>query len=470
MNGQLEQSFSDFKALLSLWASAYKCAVISYVGVKTPQGPRILFGRVLLEPNRAMAGETVFRFETEHVVAARFVSNTTLTEINAFLDKASQGEILAVDETQLSIQADGDFSAYFSPVHHPFVSEGPRLPCLQVSGIPKHRLLTSVTDSRVLDWELKAAEAPFDNLDELLSQCELPTQSQMGDSTMLEIVAKTPTMIVGTSAITEGSAAIECHLAADLDAAKLRLGYKVFHKDSVSRESINGSTLDWRQEGDIKVGTIRVPVEDASLLQAFVSYSGVSHHQWWVTDPLKTLNPRHAIHRVFDSDLEILKKLLLSPETDKSQMFETGVSTLFSILGFSVCNYGRAPKLQDGPDIIAIAPSGNVGVVECTVGLLDRNDKLKKLVQRSMLIRQRLDHANYSYLQVQSVIVTPLARQEVAADLETAGKHEIAIICKEEIEEMLSRISLLPDADKIFQDLKSLIPNTGQESLFGSEP
>ena len=120
---------------------------------------------------------------------------------------------------------------------------------------------------------------------------------------------------------------------------------------------------------------------------------------------------------MFDSDLEILKKLLLSPENDKSQMFELGVSTLFSLLGFSVCNYGRAPKLQDGPDVIAIAPSGNVGVVECTVGLLDRNDKLAKLVQRSMLIRQKLDHANYSYLQLQAVIVTPLARQEVAAKL-----------------------------------------------------
>lgn len=463
-----EQSLFDFEALISLWINAYRCADVSYVGVKTSQGPLLLFGRVFLQPMRAEIAETAFHFETAHVFAARFVSTATPADIKSFLEHASNGEILAVDGTYISIQKDRDFSTNFSPIHHPFVSEGPRLPCLRISGTSKHQLFASVADSRVLDWELKAAEVPFDNLDELLNQCGLPTP--MGDLTTLEILANTPAMIVDTSAITETNAVIDCHLAADLDVAKLRLGYKVFHKDSVSRESVNGSKLDWREERDLKVGNFRMAVGDASLLQVFVSYSGVSQHQWWVTDPLKTLNPRHAIHQVFDSDLEILKKLLLSPEIEKSQMFETSVSTLFSLLGFSVCNYGRAPKLQEGPDIIAIAPSGNVGVVECTVGLLDRNDKLAKLVQRSMLIRQKLDHANYSYLQLQAVIVTPLARQEVAANLEMAGKHEIAVICKEEIEEMLSRISLLLDADKAFQDLKSLIPNAGQASLFGNTP
>ena len=87
-----------------------------------------------------------------------------------------------------------------------------------------------------------------------------------------------------------------------------------------------------------------------------------------------------------------------------------------------------------------------------------------------MLIRQKLDHADYGYLQLQAVIVTPLERQAVAANLETAGRHEIAVICKEEIEEMLKQASLPLDADKAFQDLKSLVPNAGQASLFGNTP
>lgn len=468
MDSYQEQQFSHFESLLSLWKDAYQCAVISYVGLKTAQGSRLLFGRVLLEPTRTGVSETPFRFETEHLIAARFLSGATPTDIQSFLVKARNGEIPSIDsETSVPIQPDGNLSTIFSPIHHPFVSEGPRLPSLRVSGASRHNLTVSVADSRVLDWELKAAETPFDNLDELLAQCNLPTQMQMGDSTTLEIVAKSPVIISEASIITGSDAVIECRLATELDVAKLRLGYKVLQKDSIARKSVDGSKLDWRQEGDIKVGTYRVTVGDASLLQAFVSYAGISHHQWWVTDPEERLNPRYAIHQVFDGDLDILSRMLLKPDSDKSQMFETAMSTLLSLLGFSVSNYGRAPKLQDGPDIIAVAPSGNTAVVECTIGLLDRNDKLAKLVQRTMLIRKQLDQVGYGLLQLQAVIVTPLSREEVAANLETAGKHDIAVVCKEELEEMLKQISLPLNPDKRFQDSKSLIPNAGQESLFG---
>ena len=378
MDSYQEQQFSHFESLLSLWKDAYQCAVISYVGLKTAQGARLLFGRVLLEPTRTGVSEIPFRFETEHLIAARFLSGATPTDVQSFLVKARNGEIPSIDsETSIPIQPDGNLSIFFSPIHHPFVSEGPRLPSLRVSGASRHNLTVSVADSRVLDWELKAAETPFDNLDELLAQCNLPTQMQMGDSTTLEIVAKSPVLISAASAITGSDAVIECRLAIALDIGKLRLGYKILHKESIERKSVSGSELNWRQDGDIKVGTYRTPVGDASLLQAFVSYAGVSHHQWWVTDPQKRLNPRHAIHQVFDEDLELLRRMLLKPETDKPYVFENAVATLLYLLGFSVSNYGRIPKLQKGPDIIAISPAGHVGVVECTVGLLDENDKLR---------------------------------------------------------------------------------------------
>ncbi|MBI5920785.1 MAG: hypothetical protein HY847_03945 [Betaproteobacteria bacterium] len=200
MDSYQEQQFSHFESLLSMWEGAYQCAVISYVGLKTAQGLRLLFGRVLLEPTHAGVSDTTFRFETEHLIAARFVSSATPTDIKSFLEKARNGEILTIDgAASLSIQVDGNLSTSFSPIHHPFVSEGPRLPSLRISGTSRHNLITSVTDSRALDWELKAAEAPFDNLDELLNQCNLPTQMQMGDSTTLEVVAKSPVLISDTS-------------------------------------------------------------------------------------------------------------------------------------------------------------------------------------------------------------------------------------------------------------------------------
>jgi hypothetical protein len=201
-------------------------------------------------------------------------------------------------------------------------------------------------------------------------------------------------------------------------------------------------------------------------LQALLSYDRVSLHQWWIIDPKKHLNPRHAIHQVFDQDLEVLKKMLLKPEPDKPYAFEGAISTLLTLLGFSVSNYGRIPKLQKGPDIIAIAPSGHIGVIECTVGILSENDKLAKLVQRTKLIKEKLTEAGYGQLQLQPAIVTPLSKEEVTADLAIAGEHGIAVVCKENLEGALNLVSLQPNADRMFEEVKSLIPALGQQSLF----
>ena len=82
MNSPQEKDFFNFENLLRLWAGAYQRAVVSYVGLKTPQGPRLLFGRVFLEPTRAGVSDTAFKFETDHLVAARFATNATLADVD----------------------------------------------------------------------------------------------------------------------------------------------------------------------------------------------------------------------------------------------------------------------------------------------------------------------------------------------------------------------------------------------------
>jgi len=46
--------------------------------------------------------------------------------------------------------------------------------------------------------------------------------------------------------------------------------------------------------------------------------------------------------------------MLLTPETDKPYAFEGAVATLLGLLGFSVANYGRIPKLQKGPMVTTV--------------------------------------------------------------------------------------------------------------------
>jgi hypothetical protein len=291
---------------------------------------------------------------------------------------------------------------------------------------------------------------------------------QMGESTTLEIVARTPAVVGLNSAINGTEAVIECRVAKALDAGKLRLGYRMFQKDQqIVRASVTGDSFGWRDDKDLKVAFHRIGIGEASVVQAFLSYDRVALHQWWVTDPKTHLNPWQAIHQIFDQDLELLKKMLLKPETDKPYAFEGAVSTLLTLLGFSVANYGRIPKLQKGPDIIAVTPSGHVGIVECTVGLINENDKLAKLVQRTALIKDKLADARYGHLQIQPAIVTPLSREEVAADLPLAGSHGLAVVCKENIETALSQVVFPPNADRVFQDAKKLVPaSSEQASLF----
>jgi len=129
----------------------------------------------------------------------------------------------------------------------------------------------------------------------------------------------------------------------------------VFQKSGkIDRGSTTGDRFQWQDENDLRLASHRVPVREAPLLQAFLSYGRASLHHWWVTDPQKHLNPRHAIHQVFDQEQEILRRMLLTPETDKPYAFEGAVSTLLGLLGFSVANYGRIPKLQKGPMVTTV--------------------------------------------------------------------------------------------------------------------
>jgi len=209
-----------------------------------------------------------------------------------------------------------------------------------------------------------------------------------------------------------------------------------------------------------------ITVGEAPMLRAYLSYDGTLLHRSLISDPAKRLNPRCATHESIDSTLDVLKDMLLTPGKD-STAFEGAVSTLLTLLGFSAGYYGWLPRLQDGPDIIAFTSSGHVAVVECTIGLPNLKDKLAKLVQRTRLIERKLTDAGYASLQVQSIIVTPLSREELTVGLDDAKKHGIAVVCKSNLEDALSQIALPLDADRFFQHLKRSLPASGLQSLFG---
>jgi hypothetical protein len=455
-------NFDEFSALISRWQDAYACAVYSYVGVKMPNANRLLCGKIRFELNQPVMNEEAFTFETEHYIAGRSVKKITANDVINAVAKAKVGRIDGFDEVvSLAAMDSRPYDEYLHPVAYPFISS------LRISGVSRHQLLRAISFPP-LDSELKVADVPFDTMDELLIYCGLPAFTQ-ADQTFLELVAPSPGIIAADSIIENDEALIKIQTGNKLDVAKFRIGHRIFQKNQkMTRTSVKGEKLKWHEENNLMITTHRVPVGDAPVLEAYLSYDNIFLAQRLITNPKKQLNVRHEIYKISDPNLELLKEMLLKPEkdrSDKAETFERAISILLNLLGFSVASYGLIPKLQNGVDIIASTPSKDIAVIECTIGFLNQKDKLAKLARRTQLIK---DKAGDDSIQVLPVIVTQLSRKEIEAHLAEAGNLGITVICREELENALNQIPLPPVPDQFFQGLKRLIPGSDSDSSFGN--
>ncbi|MEW6409741.1 MAG: hypothetical protein AB1488_06470 [Nitrospirota bacterium] len=464
MNDYLDKNAVDeFSDILSHWIDVYKWQNCSYVAIKSPTGPKLVFGRIILETSLYKDSITDFYLETQSIIAQHEILSAEPNNIDKRLLEAKEG-LATYSKHAFNLKNKSgelpDFTCY--PIYHPAISYGPRLPSLIIRERERHAILTM--NLRLLDWELRSADQPFDSIEDLLAYMGFPVLSQMGDFATLEIVARTPTNISDKSIINNNNSTIIVNVSQDLDATKIKVGCKVFNKDGIKRFSVNGEKIRWTDNKDSLIGEYNHTVEDASWLQAFLSYEGLALHSWYVSDPQKQTNPRYSIHNLFDEKHDILQKFLLQAGYT-SENFEDGVALLLNTLGFSIFHYGQIPKLKDGPDIIAFTPMGNIAVIECTIGLLDKEDKLAKLIQRTVLIKEKLKSAGFGHFSIQPIIVSKLPRTEVTGHLEEAGKHGIAVVCKEELNELLNRITSCPDPEGLFQEASRLIPKSEQLSL-----
>jgi hypothetical protein len=123
--------------------------------------------------------------------------------------------------------------------------------------------------------------------------------------------------------------------------------------------------------------------------------------------------------------------------------------------GFSAIHLGENGT-TDAPDVIAVAPSGQVVVVECTTGGLRTDGKLQKLVDRTLEIRQQLADSNLGYLRVLPVMVTTRPREEVEQDLPDFERRGILVASQEDLRTSLDETLALQDGDQVFQRLENL--------------
>lgn len=469
MQLRFSEELDSFLEFISPWIAAYRWATISYVGFNGPEGPVLLMGRILLEPSRTSVENARFSFASNSLVASHALIEQDAGKLEELISHCREGSIPRIEEDKwIGLDNKIDGRAHFNSIRPPRASDALlelRFPTVVITGGNKGEVFKDV-DPFLLNWELSASSTPFQDFNELLAACGFPTWQNWGDFTGIEIVAKPPTMISESSQMNEGEAVIECRLASNLDLEALRIGYKMVRGGKVERGVVTGPPSEVRQDGDVQVATYRRPTGTAPFLQLFANYGGVAHHRWWIGDASKAPNLRQIVHAAFDPQSELLREMLLEPDRSKPYAFENAVATLLHLLGFSAVGYGHIPKLQDGPDVLAMTMQGHVLAVECTVGLLNKNDKLSKLTQRVTVVRRALEEAGHAAFRIQAAIVTPLSREEVSADLEFAGKHGIAVVCREDLERALIQALQAPDSDSAFDDICGLVPPEGRQGTF----
>jgi hypothetical protein len=175
---------------------------------------------------------------------------------------------------------------------------------------------------------------------------------------------------------------------------------------------------------------------------------------------------RKAVYEIFDPGLAILKSFLYGEGREVARDFEKGFSFLANLLGFAIVPLSVLPQLTNGPDVIVSTPNENIAVVECTIRHLDQDNKLAKLVSRTNLLTEKLRTLGHGHLKVQPVTVSLLTRAELQAELDEAGKNNVAVLTKEDLQMLITDAIVFPKAEELFARLTEYIPRqsppTGQ--------
>ena len=449
-----------FKALIRPWQETYEAAIYAYVALKTSSGLKLLTGRVqwVTMPSNIAVDE--LRFDSEHIVARRGVTSAALCPVDQSIEQALQGKMPAMDyDVALPIRDGGSLNVTFNPFYPPWISSGPRASTLIVTG-EAARDLYAISD---LEWELRSSSVPFHSLGDLCDECGIPERFQYSNQTMLQLIAEAPGHISEQSRFEKGKVEIVCAVGKRTDPARWRVGYKISDLHAVMhRGSCEGSECQWTTDGEERRGVCYPPVKEALIVQAYLSYDGVGVHDFKISDPTGYANVRYKVYEAVAGDIGVLENMLEGGGTKKNDAdaFEAGVALLLGLLGFSLLPFTMSHVLRDAPDLVVLSENGNILVVECTIGPLDNKGKLGKLAQRALDIRNALEASGASMPEIQTVMMSLVSRESASGDMENAGKANIAVLCTEDIQELLQMVPSAPDADKVFDHIKARIPIT----------
>jgi len=449
-----ERALHDFEAAIAGYPSTM-IAYLTYIArIAEPQS-HIVKARMTFH---GASTELVPKlFVSDQIVAQRF----TLADLGLMpsdvIKHALEGKVITPQgEFALLPQVTGSFAATFIPLHPEVLAQQTRTGVLQIRGTDQ----ADHWQNPLLDWSLRSAVIPYDNLNEL--SIDFGIGAIIERSAIVEAVAGSIVAVDLSNEVTGETAKIGVLATKGLDRSQISIGYRVLDKNNVvARETIVGDDLEWIDEETRDVGSTQIPVPAASLVNCYARYKGVTYHSGFIVDPLLAQNPRRSAFERFDPELKDLTELLKTKEKRRSRDLESAVACLLWMLGFNTCHLGGTKVLQDGPDILGMTAEGHLIVVECTIGMLKADSKMPKLLSRTVAVRDQLAKSGHTHLRVLPVMVTTLSREEIASETGDAASNGVFVIAGDDFQQAIGRTLIPPHADRLFveaeQSLQGLL-------------
>jgi hypothetical protein len=317
------------------------------------------------------------------------------------------------------------------------------------------REMGGFADPQQIDWELRASDPPYLALTELLQEFGLPP---LGTHGTFEVYHSPPVAIDRERSYLCGTVlSISIRLEKGLCIEDAQLGVVAMKAGETSvRKTFRACELTWTRDGEIQLGTIKYAVPSGRAVQSIAVFKGVAFHYWWVLDPLQIPNTRKAVYEVIDPDVAILRDFMTaSGSKGSARDLESAVAWLLWMLGFSVAQLGTNTRTQDAVDILAVTPTGNFALVECTTGVISTDKKVANLLSRKAIVLERLVRASHNTVRVMAVLVTSRGRDEVLQEIKPAQERGVFVITRDDLVDLLNRTNVLPDADELYNNAES---------------
>jgi hypothetical protein len=261
------------------------------------------------------------------------------------------------------------------------------------------------------------------------------------------------------SSISDGRLSAKIVASPRIDPSMLKIGLKYAREaQKTTRLAMDGAALDWTaQDGGVVAARVEQDVGDVPVCQIFLSYAGHHISRWWVGDPTRLTSQRAAFLGQFDKDLTKLREELLSRDS-RGHPFERVLALALEVVGFDCMYLGEVSHLQEAPDIYCETPTRRIAVIECAAAVTNSSEKLSKLHQRVLRIKEGFAAQRLKNVQVNGVLVTKHGDAEIGPFIEEAERFGVGIVGLSALTRLADglRFKIQPDAlyDELFSPVQ----------------